>query len=334
MQDCLDPVIPALYKPAWESARASFGDSVFFYAPSIKRYETSAYQNSTRPFFIPVSVTGGSCRLKCDHCRGGILKSMHAAASPAQLLEIGERLARRGGGGLLVSGGSRADGSVPLSGCLDAIRELKEMGLKVAVHTGLVDERLADGLAAAGVDSAMIDIIGANETIKRVYHLNASTADFERSLALLCQSNVKTSPHVVLGLDFGNISGEMQALELISNYDIWSLALVVITPQPGTPMRAVVPPRPAELGGLFREARALFPRTPVLLGCARPAGDHKTETDALALKSGLNGIAYPAEGIVELAAALGLSPRFSEHCCSLIFQEGTDDRAGGQLASC
>ncbi len=307
---------------------------MFFYAPSIKHYKTSVYQNTSRPFFIPVSVTGSSCQLGCEHCRGRILKSMHAAAAPAELLEIGERLARRGAGGVLVSGGSRADGTVPLTEYLGAIRGLKEMGLKVAVHTGLVDERLADGLAEAGVDSAMIDIIGANETIKRVYHLDASTADFERSLALLCRSGVKTSPHIVLGLDFGNISGEMQAMEMISNYEIWSLVLVVITPQPDTPMAAVLPPRPAELGNLFVKARRMFPRTPVLLGCARPAGSHKTETDALALKAGINGIAYPAEGIVELAGALGLKPGFSEHCCSLIFQEGIDDSQGEQLASC
>ncbi len=334
MQASLDPVIPASCKPAWEKARANFDNRVFFYAPSIKRYETAAYQNSSHPFFIPVSVTGGSCQLKCEHCRGKILKAMHAARTPAQLLQTGEQLARRGGEGILVSGGSRLDGTVPLINYLEAIRALKKLGLKVAVHTGLVDERLAYGLAEAGVDAAMLDIIGLDETIESVYHLNVAATEFEKSLKLLCQSGVKTSPHLVLGLDFGSIKGEPQALAMISDHDIWSLVLVVITPQPETPMAEVVPPRPAALGKLFIKARGMFPRVPILLGCARPAGDHKTETDALALKSGLNGIAYPAEGIAELAVQLGLKPKFSEHCCSLIFQdEINDDGAFKQLAS-
>ena len=61
------------------------------------------------------------------------------------------------------------------------------------------------------------------------------------------------------------------------------------------------------------------PIRPLTIG----AGDHKVKTDALALKAGLNGIAYPAEGIPELAVELGLRPVFSEQCCSLIYQANT-----------
>ncbi|MCL4474229.1 MAG: radical SAM protein [Actinobacteria bacterium] len=258
---------------------------------------------------------------------------MYEARSPAELLEVGRKLQARGGRGLLISGGSLADGTVPLHDFLEAIGELKQQGLSIAVHTGLVDERLAEGLARAGIDIAMIDIIGDDGTIRDVYHLDATTADFEDSLRYLCQSGVRTAPHVVIGLHFGEIKGEASALEMISRHEVTSLVLVALTSQQGTPMQDVAPPSPEELGEIFLKARLQFPRLPILLGCARPYGEHKLRTDSLALKAGLNGIAYPAEGIVELAADLGLEPGFSEQCCALIYQEETKDGFDEKMAS-
>ena len=222
---------------------------------------------------------------------------------------------------MLISGGSLADGTVPLGGFLEAIAELRQEGLSIAVHTGLVDRELAEGLAAAGVDIAMIDMIGDDRTIRDVYHLDASVSDFEQSLKWLCESGVPTAPHVVIGLHFGEIRGERAALEAISRHEISSLVLVALTSQHGTPMQDINPPAPEAIASIFLEARLAFPETPVLLGCARPHGGHKLRTDELALRAGLNGIAYPAEGIVGLAGELGLEPVFSEQCCALIHEE-------------
>jgi len=325
--------LPETLNQEWLIARANFGQRIHFYAPSLKHYETTGFRNSSEPFFIPVSVTGGACSLRCEHCKGKILKSMHEAGSPQQLLEIARRLQDGGGKGLLISGGSLADGSVPLLDYVEALGQLKEMGLKVAVHTGLVDERLAAGLAGAGVDIAMIDIIGADETIRDVYHLDATVADFERSLRLLGENGVTTAPHVVIGLHFGEIRGEAKALEMISRHPVSSLVLVLLTPQPDTPMQGVAPPTPETAGLIFAQARRQFPETPILLGCARPAGEHKFRTDTLALQAGLNGIAYPAEGIVELAGELGLEPVFSEQCCALITQEESRAQTDNNMAA-
>jgi hypothetical protein len=42
------------------------------------------------------------------------------------------------------------------------MRRIKEeLGLKILVHTGLVDDELAKGLSWARIDAAMIDIIGS-----------------------------------------------------------------------------------------------------------------------------------------------------------------------------
>ena len=60
-----------------------------------------------------------------------------------------------------------------------------------------------------------------------------------------------------------------------------------------------------------------MPTTPVMLGCARPLGALKVEIDRLAVDAGLNGIAYPAEGIVAYARDRGLEPTFVNACCGV-----------------
>jgi hypothetical protein len=55
----------------------------------------------------------------------------------------------------------------------------------------------------------------------------------------------------------------------------------------------------------------------VLLGCARPPGLHKRAVDAYAVMAGLDGIAFPADGVVGVARAIG-RPFHQEHaCCSI-----------------
>lgn len=309
------------FSPAWNIARKEFGSKISFYVPTIKRYETDEYKNKSYPFFVPVSVTGERCHLNCKHCRGIILKSMYYADSPEQLYELGTKLKARGCRGLLVSGGSKIDGRVPLTKFTTVMAKLKKkLDFKIAVHTGLVDEELAARLAEAKIDSAMIDIIGSNETIKEIYHLNTSVNNYESSLEQLTKYGVKVSPHVVIGLHYGRILGEEKALDIISRYDIASLVLVVLNPLCNTPMEKVQPPEPDEIKNIFIKARKMFPKVPILLGCARPGGKHKLMTDRYALQAGLNGIAYPAEGMVKYARELGLKPSFSEYCCSLIFE--------------
>ena len=60
-----------------------------------------------------------------------------------------------------------------------------------------------------------------------------------------------------------------------------------------------------------------LPTTPVLLGCARPLGETKVQIDRLAVDAGLNGIAYPADGIVAYAKDAGLEPDFINACCGV-----------------
>ncbi len=299
---------------------------IYFFAPTIKRYQTDEWENRELPFFVPVSVTGSSCQLNCEHCRGRILEAMYHVEGPDNLLKLGRNLSGKGCRGLLISGGSNALGVVPLLEYVSCIKKLKEdLNLKIVVHTGLVDEPLARGLRGAMVDAAMIDIIGANETVKEVCRLEATIEDYEDSLQWLEEYGVSVSPHVVIGLHYGRIMGEMKALEIISHYKVASLVLVVLNPLPGTPMKKIEGPSSNAVGRIFQNARRMFPEIPILLGCARPPGKESLQIEIQALEAGLNGIAYPSEEILRRAKESGLTARFSEYCCSLIFDGETAD---------
>ena len=313
-------ILSGAVRRAWEMRIENFGERIYFFAPSLKRYDISEFRARQNAFFVPISITGSVCQLSCDHCRGKILEGMLSAQDPRSLWTLGKKLTERGCRGLLITGGSLKDGRVPLMKFMPTIGRLKsELGLKIAVHTGLVDEGLADELARAEIDVAMMDIIGSEETIGSVCHLSTPLSHFENTLEMLIERGIRVSPHVVIGLHWGKIIGEKRALGMISSYDVYSLVLVILTPLHNTPMEGISLPRLKEVGELFAEARSHFPYIPILLGCARPLGRYKDEVEQLALHMGLNGIAFPGEKVVRLARRAGLKPIFSQYCCSLIF---------------
>jgi uncharacterized radical SAM superfamily protein len=191
----------------------------------------------------------------------------------------------------------------------------------VIAHSGVVSPQLAEGLANAGVDGVMLDIIGADETIHDVYHLDLTVADFERSLALLAERGLRIIPHIVCGLHYGRFLGEHRALEMIVRHPVSTLIIVVLVPLVGTPMAHLPPPPVADVVAFFAEARAAMPATKVNLGCARPLGPMKRELDEAAIDHGLNGIAYPADGAIAYARSRGLEPKLYEYCCSLTWTD-------------
>jgi len=298
--------------------RANFPDVMDFYAPGLKRWQTAEWAPENPRRFLPVSVTGSACALSCDHCQAKVLEGMISVRAGQDLFALARRLRAQGSEGLLVSGGSTRTGEVPLLPHLRHVPRIRsELGMKVIVHSGVVSPRLAAALATAGVDGVMLDIIGADETLRDVYHLDLTVADVENSLRLLAGEGLRIIPHIVLGLHYGRFLGEHAALEMLTRYPVSTLILVVLTPLTGTPMARIPPPPADQVAGFFGTARLAAPATPVNLGCARPLGKVKSDLDQAAIDLGLNGIAYPADGAISYARSRGLTPRLFEYCCSL-----------------
>jgi len=180
---------------------------------------------------------------------------------------------------------------------------------------------MARRLKEAGVDAALIDIIGSDETIREVYQLNVTVDDYDMSLKALHESNIPFVPHVLVGLHYGKLKGELQALKMISKYSPSAVIVIAFMPIHGTPMENVKPPVPEDIAKVLVTARLMMPKTPIVLGCMRPKGKHKAETDMLAVRAGVNAIAFPAEEAVRLAESMELKIAFSSLCCSQIFED-------------
>jgi uncharacterized radical SAM superfamily protein len=313
------PSAVAIDPVCWEVRRANFSDQITFHAPGLKPYKTSEYNGHNAQEFVSISITGTACALSCEHCKMSVLKGMRALPQfDGSLFELCAALAAQGARGVLISGGSDKQGRVPLQPHIpDIIRIRRELGLAIRVHVGLPDEETCAGLAEVGIDGAMIDIIGHRDTIREIYHLDSAPEAYETALEHLERNNVPTVPHIILGLHFGRMLGEWRALEMIGRHPPKLLVLVILMPLTGTPMAITQPPSLDEIGGFFAASRKALPATPVMLGCARPLGQIKYDIDRLAIDAGLNGIAYPAEGIVEYARQKRLTPDFINACCGV-----------------
>lgn len=306
-------------------AERARGRPVKFSTPTFKEYETEGVKGCGKNSFPAFSITGGACALDCDHCQAKILEPMIPALRPADLdATVREMVRSQGLQGFLLSGGSNRRNEIRYERFYPVIEGLKRdfPALKIAIHTALTDRAGAKRMEAAGVDTAMMDVIGAEETIRDVYHLNRPVEDFEATLAALTETGMEVSPHIVIGLHYGRILGESWALEIVARHPVKALVLVVIMPfyaRPGT----FVTPDPAEVGRIFLKARETLGDRDVLLGCARPGGMHKRVTDAYAVMAGLDGIAFPAEGALGVAAVTGRKWHQEHACCSI--------KVGGKL---
>lgn len=297
-------VAPQLFESAERARDRLLGREIRFYYPL--------------PRFPNVSVTGGGCALGCKHCGGYYLRGMEGAETPSKLKAFCTRLEADGGIGLLVSGGCDAEGRVPLDRFLGALRWVKEnTGLIVNVHTGLLDHGQAEEIGSTGVDIVSVDVVGSNETIRRVYGLSATVDDYRETLNSLKEARVPhIVPHICVGLDFGKIRGEATALEVARGIDPELVVILGLMPTPGTAMESVKPPSAEALARAVTAARLMFPEAGVALGCMRPR-IRKGRIEELAMKAGASRLVLPSRSTIEKAEAGGFRVMHLDGCCSI-----------------
>jgi uncharacterized radical SAM superfamily protein len=292
-----------------------------FYAPSFAYYK-SKYYSSSAFYFQTISLTGKICALNCKHCGGQVLKTMSPALSSSELFELGLKLSRNGAKGCLVSGGCLPDGSMPFDPFVNALRRLKqELDLTIFVHTGIIKSHTALALRDAKVDAALIDIIGSEEIVRRVYNLKVTLQDYSDSLKALQDAKLPFVPHVIVGLNDGKLEGEFKALQLIRQFAPSALVIIAFLPIRGTAMAKTTPPRSVDIAKVSALARLIFPSIPLALGCMRPKGASRDETDVLALKAGVDAVAFPSSAAVEYSRSRGYDTVFSSYCCAQIYAD-------------
>lgn len=322
IHDCLtlpEDELTALFDKAYQISREKFSDKMAFYAPGMVHYETD-FHDATDPYRFPsISVTGKGCSLNCEHCNANLLEPMIPATTPEALWQEFNEIKTRGGSGCLISGGATPKGDTPLMNFIPTIKRGKdELGLDIVVHTGVVYPETAKALGEAGIDGAMLDIIGSDDTLRQIYHLEKSVDIFDESMSHLEDHGVPYMPHIIAGLHYGELKGEAKAIEMIAEHEPNSVVVVAFMPLDRTPMEGVTPASPIDIARVILATRLVIPEKPLILGCARPLGAHRRQTDRLAIDAGVNGIAYPSDEGYEYAEEKGFTISFADQCCSLI----------------
>jgi uncharacterized radical SAM superfamily protein len=317
MKDAIKPKsydegLSHLLDSAWSESRFRHGNCLTVHIPGM------FVVNGRRGKYRAVSITGDKCDLGCEHCKGSLLKTMPAAATPEMLLRLGRQASERGDRGILVTGGCDSDGRLPWKEFVAAISTLKaETDLAISVHTGQIDRETAHVLKESGVDQALVDIIGDDATAREVYHLSEGTSAIRRTMESLALAGLEIIPHVVFGIHYGREKGESAALEILGEFPLRKYVVVVIMPARGTPMAAVQPPPPERVAAFLARARLKLPELEASLGCARPRGFYRRDLDVLAVRAGINSLALPSEPALEEARQRGLNVIYKETCCSL-----------------
>ncbi|MEO0127065.1 MAG: radical SAM protein [candidate division WOR-3 bacterium] len=299
-----------LAKKAREISYSHHGKKITFYIPGMFHY------NGIKGNFPGVSLTGKSCGLNCAHCQGRLLESMLPVESANQLLDLGEMLYKNNAVGFLLSGGFDSNHTIPLIDYIPAIKKIKERtGLKITLHCGILDQKTCIMLKEAGIDQALIDVIGDDDTIKNIYRTEKKVDDIIDTIKNLLNAQIPVIPHIVVGLNYGKISGEHRALEIIKDFPISTLVFVSLMPVPDTPMENIKTPTAEEIARLVINARFKMPKLIIALGCARKRG--YKDIDLWAIECGVNRIALPADEAVAKAKEYNLFIEWQKTCCSL-----------------
>ncbi len=269
-------------------------------------------------FFPSISLTGTNCSLNCKHCGRIYLKGMTKVRSQNELYKKLKHLHSKGAEGFLISGGLDQRFIVPIDKFSKVLfKAKKKFNLVYNAHCGFVNEKDAEKIVEAGIDTVSIDFVGDEETIKEVYGLNKSPQDYLEVIKNLKRAGVKeVVPHVCVGLYKGKLRGEVKALNILKKADPQKIVITVFVPTKGTFYQNLKPPEPTEVAYIVAKARLMFPDKIINLGCMRPWFE-RNKFDVLAIKSGVDGIVLPKKETLDFVRKKGLQLRIEKKCCAL-----------------
>ncbi|RLF78376.1 radical SAM protein [Thermococci archaeon] len=248
--------------------------------------------------FPSISLTGTYCSLNCAHCGKHYLEGMRHVKK-ANLVDYCRSLEEQGYTGCLLSGGMDKRLKVPLDKYAEEIKQIKrETNLKINAHVGFISEEDLEWIKY--VDAVSLDFVGSDDVIKRVYKIDKKVEDYLRIVELLTGAGVKVAPHITIGLDFGKVWWEYDAIDMLLRYPIDVLVLDVLIPTKGTEMEHVKKPGVEESLKVVRYARAKFSGE-LSIGCMRPLGKWRLDFDRGAILLGVDRITNPPRKIIEWA---------------------------------
>lgn len=281
-------------KVAMEIKIRNFGDIVEF-----------VYPNET----LAISTTSNECALSCAHCNGHYLKNM------TPINDYKSKTKGRNISSFLLSGGCSFDGDVPINKHINTIKQLKEEGYKLNAHLGLMDEESLNEICKY-IDTVSFDLVFDEDTIKEVYKINKTKEDYIKAYESI-QQKTEVAPHICIGLKGGDIKGEYEVINYLSQNQPKKVTFIVLIATKGTEYENVNPPNLEKVADILCEARINMPNTEINLGCMRPRGTYRKELDILALNCGINRIVLPSKEAKNKASQMNMTIIESRECCVL-----------------
>ena len=230
-----------------------------------------SYPNET----LAISTTNDSCNLNCAHCNGHYLKNM------IPIDDYHTKIESKNISSLLLSGGCSFEGDVPINRHLDTIKQLKEKGYKLNAHLGLMSKEAIETVCQY-IDIVSFDLVFDKDTIKEVYKIDKTKDDYIRVYESI-KENTEVAPHICIGLKGGEIKGEYEIINYLSENPPKKVTFIVLIPTKNTEYENVSPPDLQKVADVLCEARISLPNTEINLGCMRPRGQYRKELDELAL---------------------------------------------------
>ncbi len=273
------------------------------------------------PKFPSISMSGNNCALYCKHCNHTYLNDMQSLPNPEKFFETCRKFADNGTIGFLLSGGCNKNGEMlNLRKLLPLIKKVKkETDLIIKLHTGFVDKKLAEDIVNAEIDIASIEVVGSDETIKEIFDFNATINSYSSTLHNLESAGIPyIIPHVCIGLHYGQLKGEFNALKIIKKSCKPSLLVIIIfRPTKGTILENCKIPSIDDISKVIKKAKEFFPNKDISLGCMRPRTKWRNEIEFAALQSGVTRMEIPSKKTLKAAKEMGYTIRTINACCAL-----------------
>jgi hypothetical protein len=243
---------------------------------------------------------------------------------PEQLIERCLELVDQGCIGFLLSGGCDKKGEMlNLRRLLPAVKKIKnETDLIIKLHTGIIDKNLAEEIVAAGIDIASMEVVGSNDSIREIFDFEITINHYRRTLEYLEQADMPfIVPHVCIGLHYGKLKGENEALQIIDqSCDPSSLVFIVFRPTKATVLEDCHPPMPDDVSTVIKKATATFPGKDISLGCIRPRTRYREEIELAALQAGVQRMELPLKKTLRATEKMGYTIKTIHACCALPVQ--------------
>lgn len=255
---------------------------------------------------LSVSLTGQNCQQNCAHCNGHYLKGMQ------NFNELAKR-DLHDYDAILISGGGLESGAVPITEHLTQLIALP-VHLQMNLHPGY--QPVAPLLPLKARKPVIsFDLPGTDKVISNVYKLHYQVSDYQK-LFISYNQHFTTIAHICIGIDCGTNSGEEKTIDFLATQKPDRIVFIIFRPTPGTEFAGCNPPTLARTAEVIGYAKTRLD-CEIMLGCMRPAGIYRRDSDIIAWLHGIDKIVQPHHKLTEILTRHGITIAEHKNCCAL-----------------